>query len=43
MAYNRKDGFYKAQKEGYAARSIYKLEAIDERFKLIRAVIEPWI
>lgn len=37
MAYNRKDGFFhKAQKEGYAARSIYKLEAIDERFKLIR-------
>jgi 23S rRNA (uridine2552-2'-O)-methyltransferase len=37
MAYNRKDGFFqKAQKEGFAARSIYKLEAIDERFKLIR-------
>ena len=37
MAYNRKDGFFhKAQKEGYAARSIYKLEAIDQRFKLIR-------
>ena len=36
MAYNRKDGFFhKAQKEGYAARSIYKLEAIDQRFKLI--------
>ena len=38
MAYNRKDGFFhKAQKEGYAARSIYKLEAIDDRFKLIRS------
>ena len=38
MAYNRKDGFFhKAQKEGYAARSIYKLEAIDQRFKLIRS------
>ena len=30
MAYNRKDGFFhKAQKEGFAARSIYKLEAIE--------------
>ena len=38
MAYNRKDGFFhKAQKEGYAARSIYKLQAIDQRFKLIRS------
>jgi len=38
MAYNRKDGFFhKAQKEGFAARSIYKLEAIDQRFKLIRS------
>ena len=37
MAYKRKDGFFhKAQKEGFAARSIYKLEAIDQRFKLIR-------
>jgi 23S rRNA (uridine2552-2'-O)-methyltransferase len=37
MAYNRKDGFFhKAQKEGFVARSIYKLEAIDQRFKLIR-------
>lgn len=38
MAYNRKDKFFRqAQKEGFAARSIYKLEAIDERFSLIRS------
>lgn len=37
MAYNRKDGFFRrAQREGYAARSIYKLEEIDRRFKLLR-------
>jgi 23S rRNA (uridine2552-2'-O)-methyltransferase len=37
MAYNRKDKFFRqAQQEGFAARSIYKLEAIDERFSIIR-------
>ena len=35
MAYNRKDGRIR-RKRPTAARSIYKLEAIDERFKLIR-------
>ena len=37
MAYNRKDGFFRrAQREGYAARSVYKLEEIDRRFRLLR-------
>jgi len=37
LAYKRKDGYFRrAQREGYAARSIYKLEAIDQRFKLLR-------
>ena len=38
MAYKRKDGYFRrAQREGYAARSIYKLEAIDQRFQLLRS------
>ena len=41
MAYNRKVDFLQGAKRGYAARSIYKLEAIDERFKLIRRQDEP--
>ncbi len=33
----RRDGFYKAaKKEGYRARSAYKLKQIDNRFRLIR-------
>ena len=35
MAYKRKDGIFAEPNEGYA-RSIYKLEAIDQRFKLLR-------
>jgi 23S rRNA (uridine2552-2'-O)-methyltransferase len=38
MAYNKKDFFYhKAKEENFAARSIYKLEEIDARFKIIRS------
>lgn len=37
MGYNRKDYYFtKAKKEGFAARSVFKLEEIDARFKLIR-------
>jgi 23S rRNA (uridine2552-2'-O)-methyltransferase len=37
MAYNPKDYFFKqAKKENYAARSVFKLEEIDERFRLLR-------
>lgn len=37
MGYNQKDYFFKkAKKENYAARSIFKLQEIDERFKIIR-------
>ncbi|OFZ78735.1 MAG: 50S rRNA methyltransferase [Bdellovibrionales bacterium RIFOXYD1_FULL_53_11] len=37
MAYNPRDYFFKkAKKENYAARSVYKLEELDERFKIIR-------
>ncbi len=37
MAYNKKDFFYhKAKEENFAARSIYKLEEIDARFKIVR-------
>lgn len=37
MAYNRKDYyFHQAKKQNYAARSIFKLEEIDDRFKLLK-------
>lgn len=36
--YDRHDALYrKAKKEGYAARSVYKLEEIDHELKLLRA------
>ena len=38
MAYNPKDFFYKqAKKENFAARSVFKLEEIDRRFRLLRS------
>lgn len=38
MAYNPKDYFFhKAKSENYAARSIFKLEEIDERFQIIKS------
>lgn len=37
MAYNPKDYYFrKAKSENYAARSIFKLEEIDQRFKIIK-------
>jgi 23S rRNA (uridine2552-2'-O)-methyltransferase len=37
MSYNRKDYFFnKAKKEGFAARSIFKLEEIDKKFRLLK-------
>ena len=37
MGYNRKDYFFKKAKEqNYAARSVFKLEEMDARFKLLR-------
>jgi len=37
MSYDRKDYYFqKAKKENYAARSVFKLQEIDERFKLIK-------
>lgn len=37
MAYNRKDYyFHKAKEDNFAARSIYKLEEIDAKFRLIK-------
>jgi 23S rRNA (uridine2552-2'-O)-methyltransferase len=37
MAYKHKDGNYRrAQREGFVARSVYKLEEIDRRFGLVR-------
>lgn len=37
MSYNRKDFyFHKAKKEDFAARSIFKLEEIDQKLRLIR-------
>ena len=37
MSYNPKDHFFKkAKKENFAARSVFKLEEIDQRFKLFR-------
>jgi 23S rRNA (uridine2552-2'-O)-methyltransferase len=38
MAYNPKDYFFhKAKKENYAARSVFKLEEIDERFHILKS------
>jgi 23S rRNA (uridine2552-2'-O)-methyltransferase len=38
MAYNPRDYFYqKAKEENYAARSAFKLEEIDQRFKIVRS------
>lgn len=38
MAYNPRDYFYqKAKDENYAARSAFKLEEIDQRFKVLRS------
>jgi 23S rRNA (uridine2552-2'-O)-methyltransferase len=35
--YDRHDAYYrKAKKDGYAARSVYKLEEIDQAFKIVR-------
>ncbi len=37
MAYNKKDHYYyKAKEQNYAARSIFKLEEIDSRFKVFK-------
>ncbi len=37
MAYNPKDYFFhKAKKENYAARAVFKIQEIDQRFKLFR-------
>lgn len=38
VAYNPRDSYFlKAKKEGFAARSIYKLEEINQRFHIIKA------
>jgi 23S rRNA (uridine2552-2'-O)-methyltransferase len=38
MAYNKKDHYYhKAKEDNFAARSIYKLEEIDQKFKVVKA------
>lgn len=38
MAYNQRDFYFlKAKKENFAARSIYKLEEMDKRFRILRA------
>ncbi len=38
MAYDRKDYyFHKAKSENYAARSAFKLEEMDQRFKILKA------
>lgn len=37
MAYNPKDYFFKkAKKENYAARSVFKIQEIDERFRILK-------
>lgn len=37
MAYNKRDHYYhKAKEDNFAARSIYKLEEIDQKFKIIK-------
>jgi 23S rRNA (uridine2552-2'-O)-methyltransferase len=38
MAYNKRDHYYhKAKEDNFAARSIYKLEEIDQKFRIIKA------
>jgi 23S rRNA (uridine2552-2'-O)-methyltransferase len=38
VAYNKKDHFYhKAKEENFAARSIYKLEEIDQKYRVVKA------
>lgn len=38
MAYNPRDYYFqKAKKENFAARSVFKLQEIDERFRLLKA------
>ena len=38
MTYNPQDRFFKkAKQEGFAARSVYKLQEIDQKFKVFRA------
>lgn len=38
MAYNPQDRFFKkAKQEGYAARSVYKLQEIDQKFKILKS------
>ncbi len=38
MTYERKDPYYKkAKQEGFAARAVYKLEELDQEFKLLKA------
>lgn len=38
LAYNPRDRYFKkAKEEGFAARSVFKLEEIDQKFKLLRA------
>jgi 23S rRNA (uridine2552-2'-O)-methyltransferase len=38
VAYNPKDFYFKqAKKENFAARSVFKLEEIDERFRILKA------
>ena len=37
MAYNKRDYYYhKAKEDNFAARSIYKLEEIDQKYRLIK-------
>ena len=37
MAYNKRDHYYhKAKEDNFAARSIYKLEEIDQKFRIIK-------
>ncbi len=37
MGYNHRDKYFlKAKKEGFAARSVYKLQEIDQQFKIFR-------
>ena len=37
MAYNKRDHYYhKAKEDNYAARSIYKLEEIDQKYRIIK-------
>ncbi len=41
MAYNAKDFFFhKAKKENYVARSVFKLQEIDQKFKLFRPAMK---